>query len=719
LYWLQLFLSWHLFTKDVSMKKGVLFTIGLCVLILFCAPSYAALSQHVVRYQIAARLDPQAKAVKGSEILTWMNTSADEVRELQFHLYLNAFKNEKSTFMRESQGQLRGDQMEAGKWGYVDVQSIKLDSGYDLKPSMRYLHPDDSNADDQTVMAVTLPAAVKPNGMVTLKIDFLSQLPQVFARTGYFGNFFMVGQWFPKIGVYEPAGMRYAITGQWNCHQFHANSEFYADYGSYRVDITAPSHFVVAATGVEQATRVNNDGTTTHTFAQDDVHDFAWTADPTYIRVERIFNANELATEAEVQQVAKLLDRLPDEVRLQNVKMILVIHPEHASQIDRHFKALEYGLKYFGLWYGKYPYPTITMVDPPYHGDGAGGMEYPTLFTTGTSWLTSKPPTGLEEVVIHEFGHQYWYGMVGSNEFEEALLDEGFNTYSTSQVIDTAYNPSYLSLRYAGVPITWFLSSVRYFMDSINRGEVFLSTKRDYILRNAWDFYDTTSYGVNSYPRTAITLRTLQKILGDKTFAKIMRAYFERWRFRHPSTNDFRAVVNEVAGRDMNWFFDQFVYSSNLLDYAVDSVSSEKVRMSVGVFDGAGGKHFEVTPEDRKKAEKKDSQKKKNEGTMYESEVTVRRLGEVVVPVDVLVVFENGERFSATFDGQYRWSRYRFVKPTKIRYAEVDPQHKLLLDVNFANNSRTLESHKGAAVKWASKFMFWVQNVLMAVMALV
>lgn len=702
------------------MKRVIRLTAWVIVTLLAAlSTTFAALSEHVVTYRISARLDPERKTVKGSETLTWTNPSLDEIRELRFHLYLNAFKNEKTTFMHESHGMSRGFRFEEGMWGYVDIHSIQLGSGYDLKPSMKYLHPDDNNTDDQTVMAVTLPEAVKPHGSVTLKIEFTSKLPRVFARTGFFGQFFMVGQWFPKIGVYEPAGMRYATQGQWNCHQFHADSEFYADYGTYEVNLTVPSNYVVGATGVEQSARINSDGTTTHTFVQEDVHDFAWTADPTYRRVERTFDADRLVSEKELGKVARTLDRSPEEIHLQNVKMILLIHPEHAAQIDRHFRALENGLKYYGLWYGKYPYPTITMVDPAYKASGAGGMEYPTFFTAGTSWMLSEPPTGLEEVVIHEFGHQYWYGMVGSNEFEESWLDEGFNTYSTARTIDEAYGPTSLVVRFQGIPVRWFVSTLKYFGHWTNRSAALASTRRDYIVRNAWDYYDEISYGVNSYMRTAATLTTLQNLVGDKTFAKIMRTYFERWRFKHPSTNDFRAVVNEVAGRDMKWFFDQFVYSSNVLDYAVDGVSSNKVRPNLGVFDDSFGKHFEVTEKDREKQEKKDSKAKKGEPAMYESEVTVRRLGEVIVPVDVKVVFENGETYNTVFDGQYRWIRYHFVKPSKIAFAEVDPQHKLLLDINFTNNSRTIESHRGAAVKWTSKMMFWIQNFLMSLMMLV
>ena len=171
------------------------------------------------------------------------------VSELWLHLYLNAFRNNESTFMRESGGQLRSDRMPDGGWGWTDVTSIRRADGVDLLPSLRYEHPDDDNARDRTVVRVTLPEPVAPGGAVALDVAWKATLPRVFARTGYAGDYFLVGQWFPKLGVYEPAGLRGRAQGGWNCHQFHANSEFYADFGHYRVAITLPERFVVGATG--------------------------------------------------------------------------------------------------------------------------------------------------------------------------------------------------------------------------------------------------------------------------------------------------------------------------------------------------------------------------------------------------------------------------------------------------------------------------------------
>ncbi|GAI08319.1 unnamed protein product, partial [marine sediment metagenome] len=168
-------------------------------------------------------------------------------------MYLNAFKNTESTFWQESGGQLRGMKVKASDpmvWGWVDILQMDEKNGEDLTSNIKFIQPDDDNKKDQTVISVPLVNPVEPGGSVELNIIFKSKLPRIFARTGYSDEYFLIAQWFPKIGVYEPEGMRYAQEGQWNCHQFHANSEFYANFSVYEVEITLPERFTVGATGV-------------------------------------------------------------------------------------------------------------------------------------------------------------------------------------------------------------------------------------------------------------------------------------------------------------------------------------------------------------------------------------------------------------------------------------------------------------------------------------
>jgi hypothetical protein len=667
----------------------------------------AAMSDQVVAYRIRAQLDPARKTISGRETLAWRNASPDVVRELRFHLYLNAFENQKSTFMRESGGQLRRDKAQEDGWGYVEVRRMRVEGGADLTPGIRFIHPDDDNADDQTVIAVPLPKPVGPGETITLDIDFLSKLPKVFARTGYHNDFFLAGQWFPKIGVYEKAGDRYAIAGGWNCHQFHADTEFYADYGRYDVSLTVPSNYVVGATGVEQSRVEDKEHRqTTYRFYQEDVHDFAWTASPRFIRIERQFDPARLVTPAELSSTANLLGIPPEDLKLKPVRMILLIQPEHRWQADRHFRALENGLKWFGLWYGAYPYDTITVVDPPYGAEGAGGMEYPTFITAGTSWWPGAHTTTPEEVVIHEFGHQYWYGMVGTNEFEESWLDEGFNTYSTGRIVDLVYGPQDLPINVLGFPVAGLLGFPRFTDEALNRVLYLQFGKLDPVVRNGWQYYNTNSYGINSYMRPGTLLLTMEHYLGTPTMARVMRAWFQRYRFHHPSTRDFESLVNQVSGRDMTWFFDQFVYGSNWLNYKVASVSCAPVGVKTGSY-VENGKRKTVTEKDAERIENQKGYRKQ-----YRIVVRLARTGETVFPVEMKMTLQNRAVFNEHWDGRDRWIKYEYTKASPVKSVEIDPGRKVLLDGSLADNSYVVKPALTPCAKWSSNLLFWIQMVL-------
>ncbi len=670
------------------------------------------------------------KHLEGREQLVWLNDSPDTISDLQFHLYLNAFKNEKSTFFRESGGQLRGDQFQSGQWGWIDVNEMKIAGGEDLISKLEFIHPDDDNADDRTVIRVPLAKPVKPGEKITLDITFTSQLPRVFARTGYWASFALVGQWFPKIGVWESAGERRRAQAGWNCHQFHATTEFYSDFGNYDVTMTVPAVYKgkVGATGKMEFERDNPDGTVTYNFRQENVHDFAWTVDANYLVVKRRFKAAEQVTPSEISDWSHRLNLPADRVALTDVDVTVLIQPEHRDQLDRHFNAAFNAIKYFGLWYGNYPYPTLTVVDPPYNAAGAGGMEYPTFITAGTSWRAGRDQNP-EEVIVHEFGHQFWYGLVATNEFEESWLDEGFNTYSTAKVLKTAYGANVIPFGFGG--FDWFYFPVEIPRPYEDRLLTLRGKFNDPILTPAWKFYDDFSYGLNSYPRTGLTMNTLERYLGEDQMARVMREYHRKWRYGHPASQDFFDTVNQVAGQDFAWFFDQFVKGVNTLDYEIVEIKSGQPGVKSGVFEKEG-KKTEVEAGEN-------AGEDKDKSAAYENEVDVRRAGEAWFPVEMLFILKDGARVSAkpvnTRDGviEYqftdgksgkqwgdswaikdRWKKFKFTTGSKLVTAEIDPELKVLLDANLTNNSKTDKSSAGGAVRWSSGAMYWVQAILQA-----
>lgn len=651
----------------------------LCLGILtFCLTSgilrSSAKSSRIVHYKMQVSLDTEEKMIDGSMVLNWTNPSNDTISELQFHMYLNAFKNSKSTFANETGGQLRGIRNKSSDplvWGWVDISSIKTNDGKDLTPGIRFIQPDDDNEDDQTVISVPLEDPVLPGQSLDLEIEFKSKLPKIFARTGYSNDFFLVAQWFPKIGVYEPEGMRYAEKGQWNCHQFHGNSEFYADFGVYEVQITLPKEYVVGATGELTNQHDNSDDTKTLNFLAEDVIDFAWTASPHYQVVE---------------------DQWKD------VKIFVYLQPEHVPQADRHTESVKAALNYFEKYLGKYPYGTISIIDPPLKGIGAAGMEYPTFITAGCIWGIPEWMRLTEMVTIHEFGHNYFMAILASNEFEEAWIDEGFNSYFEARIMNDTYGEKYAFIGHRNFHYgDWEYQRLNYTSSS--------KPKIAEPFRLAWEF-PHGGYGTMSYFKTATWMGTLERLVGQLTMDEIMKTFYDRWKFKHPCGEDFIEIVNEVViknhgtkfGNDMNWFFDQVLYGSDVCDYRLARIRNRKTNPPEGIHEENGNKRTYKNIE--------------YENTIFKSSVIIYRLGEVVMPVEVLVHFEDGEEILENWDGKARSFEFNYEKPEKILWAKIDPENKILIDVNQLNNSLTTKPKRGALWKITLKFLFYLQNTM-------
>ena len=644
------------------------------------------LSSRNASYEIDVTLDPTARTLEGRQVLLWRNIQDHATDELWFHLYWNAWRNSRSTWMLEDRVRERSDRGEdvrPGDWGWIEVDEVRLlppdgdGDGRDLAGETRYAWPDDGNEEDRTVLVVTLPRPVPPGGEVRLEMAFRAKVPRTFARTGFRGDSFLLAHWYPILGVLEPDG--------WNCHQFHSATEFYSDFGSFDVRMTVPAEYVVGATGREAERTENDDGTVTHRYVQDDVHNFAWTTSPRYV----------------VREAAFEVPGLP------SVDLRLLLQPEHLRQAERYFAATAAALEHYGKWYGPYPYGHVTIVDPAY-GIGAGGMEYPTLFTGGTRLFNPVGGDQPESVTIHEAGHQFWYGIVGNNEFEHAWIDEGLNTYSTLRVLDAAYGEKqfvrrylsppgagsrrrggFLTVRFPGITVDrWHERANRY------RG----SASSDVPATETFRYFPSTASGI-TYSKTALWLRTLENHLGWETFQQVMAAFFERGRFGHPGPEDFIAAAEDVSGQDLDWFFDEVFRSSADFDYAVASaISVPAVLQGYREEGGSLVLQEEVEEEDVE---------------VYRTEVVVQRRGDGRFPVDVLMVFEDGEEIREQWDGMDRWRLFSVEREAKLAYAVVDPDRMLALDLDRTNDSRLREpAPRLAAGKWGAKWMIWLQDLL-------
>jgi aminopeptidase N len=264
----------------------------------------------------------------------------------------------------------------------------------------------------------------------------------------------------------------------------------------------------------------------------------------------------------------------------------------------------------------------------------------------------------LEMVVIHEIGHQWWQSMVAFNEAEEPWLDEGFTEYSAARAMDVTYGEE-----------TSFIDTRRLRLSALDlRRAEYLSNPQVPMYGRAWDFQGG-DYSVGAYAKPALSLRTLERTLGEEVMLDLMRTFFQRYQFGHPTTEDFRVVAEEVSGQDLGWFFDGLVYDDGVLNYAATGV----------------GEHS----------------------------VTVTRQGELRVPTEILVTFADGSQVLEPWEGQEQETTFTYQERPPVRSVQIDPENKIIVDLQWGDNglSRRLEVRPWLAV--VSRLLVNLQNALL------
>jgi aminopeptidase N len=487
---------------------------------------------------------------------------------------------------------------------------------------MEYVQPDDGNKDDKTLVKISLPKPVLPGEKMTLQTEFAVKLPVVFARMGYVDDFVMAGQWFPKIAVYEPAGTRGRVDEGWNLHQYHGNSEFYADFGIYEVKIKVPSSYIVAATGFPTKPAADDGRLKTYSFYADDVHDFAWSASPHFVYVEEPYATSQLP----------------------GVKIKLYLDPAHEPLKARYMAAAKKSLARYSEWYGSYPYSTLSIVVPPAGGNGAGGMEYPTLIT-GWGADDPKPDYELERVLVHEIGHQFWYGMVASNEFEEAWLDEGFTSYTEDKLMESEYG-----------------------LRSNTQIESSYITAPETLKQPSWTFSNHNHYAENVYTRAKLVLKAIERIAGQETMEQIMKAYFQQWKFKHPTTADFKKIVEAKTKADWSEFFDQYVYSGKMTDFAVQGIWVKRLD--------------------------------ENGVVLYENTVLIKALGGTYGSVPIRFHFADGTQIDKLWEGKDSEAQFKLVHGSPIDWVSIDPFHTIAIENKHINSFMRTTVDPKLALRW-------------------
>jgi hypothetical protein len=618
--------------------------------------SLPAHAEDVVDYTLRARLDPIAHTIHGEGTIRWRNTTTAPVRELWVHLYLNAFKNERSAFLREPIGGFRGNE-EVKDWGYIDVRTFALhlpDGGSsDLWSTAELYRPGD---DDETDARVQLPHDVAPGEAVAVDVAWDAKLPTIVERTGYLGSFHMVGQWFPKIARVEPSGRPAHFP-------FHHLAEFYADFGTYDVTLDVPAPFLLGATGPIVESRIEA-GRRIERHVQSDIHDFAWTAWDKW------------------QQGSETID---------GVAVRILYPPGFRVDAHRELGIMRFALPHFRQKYGRYPYGVLTLVHPPERGSEAGGMEYPTLITTGGPWYGPPGVFIPELVTIHEFGHQYFYGLLASDEVTWPFLDEGLNTYAETEGLG-AWKGAGSLVDLGGLTV------------SDAAGEAALASAAEHdqpVAQPAFAFDTGAAYGDLVYSRTATILETIRRVWGDAAVSRALGRYARRNRFRHPTPDDLQRAFDEVVGARAASALHTALFDKGWVDYVITGLSSRKTVPPAGIFDRNG---------------KRETVAADGAGDGYEGWVLVTRRGTLSFPVEIELTLDDGSVQRVHWDGEGDSTRIPYRGKVALRAAVVDPDHAVLLDDDLTNNHGTVSTGRArGALCTLERAAYWAELVLQAV----
>jgi hypothetical protein len=607
----------------------------------------------IANYTLRAVLDPARHVVKGSGTITWTNASSKAVSELWMHLYLNAFKNQSSVFMRAPVGGFRGTTIPQ-HWGAIDVSRLVWVDGasrHDLLPAIEKSRPGD---DDETDARIPLPHEVASGATIELEVAWEDTLPSIVERTGFDGSFHMIGQWFPKIAKIEP-------DGSFAHFPFHHLGEFYADFGRYDVTLDVPQGFVVGATG-RIVDGSDAGGRHIERHVQDDIHDFAWTAWDRFTVTKETIDG---------------------------VAVTVLAPPGYEGHVERELATMRFALPHFGARYGKYPYPLITLVHPPASAPEAGGMEYPTLITTGQpSWL----PNGvylLEGVTIHEFGHQYFYGLCASHEDTWPFLDEGVNSYAEHESMYAWKGPG-SGIDFAGLQV----------------GDVEAQAERarhyvhdENVAQAAGAFTTGAAYGSLVYGRTAAILETVARAYGKEKMDRALGVYTRRFRFRHPTPDDFIGTLRTEIGPGAAALVRTALFEKGWVDYAIEQTGSRRTHPPAGMFD-RGGKRETVALD-------------RTSSSAWEGSILVVRRGNLRVPIEIELVAEDGTRTRVPWDGEATSTRIPYSGASPLRAAVVDPDHANLLDQHPENNWATAISYAPAgAPRVFERAVYWTETLV-------
>lgn len=512
--------------------------------------------QQEVNYTIKVRLDDKANVLRAEEQIEYINNSPDQLTFIYMHLWPNAYKNDQTALAKQlrENGETKFHFAPEHERGFIDSLDFRVNG----QPVMMETDPEHID-----ICKLILNEPLRSGDRILITTPFRVKIPAAkFSRMGYVGQSYQITQWYPKPAVYDRNG--------WNQMPYLDQGEFYSEFGSFDVSITLPKNYVLAATGdmtnspeevewldrkAKETAAISRFPTTnafppsdtamkTVRFVQAKVHDFAWFCDKRW---------NVLRSEVVVPKSQR------------TVTSWVMFTNANAELWRKGTTYVNDAIHYYSLWNGDYPYNHATAVDGTI--SAGGGMEYPNITVIGEV----QSDFTLETVIMHEVGHNWFYGILASNERLHPWMDEGLNSFNENRYIETKYpNASLFGHRNIDV-----LDMGRYKHKAQYELTYLLAARKneDQPIEAPAASYTPLNYAGIVYSKTAIAFDYLMAYLGQKIMDEAMRRYFETWKFKHPQPADLRRILEEVSGKDLSWFFNDMIGTTKKLDYKILSSS--------------------------------------------------------------------------------------------------------------------------------------------------
>ncbi|MEA3443465.1 MAG: M1 family metallopeptidase [Bacteroidota bacterium] len=580
--------------------------------------------QQEVNFKIDVELNDSLNTLSAFEEIEYINNSPDSLHFIWFHLWPNAYSGHKTEFWKQKLTSYEAKEFFDYKKnpGYID----SLDFIVDGKKAIWEFHPDHVD-----ICKVSLPKVLSPGERIKISTPFYVKIPSSeYSRLGHAQNTYQITQWYPKPAVYDKNG--------WHEMPYLNMGEFYSEFGSFDVSISLPADFVVGATGnlqtqseiefLDKKSKEKNEDSLSQNvqlakrenktirYTEKNIHDFAWFADKNF-------------------QVRKSEVELPHSGR--KVTTWSMFNQSDAELWEDATTYINDAIYYYSLWNGDYPYTNCTAVEGAL--SAGGGMEYPTITIIGTSMNARS----LEEVIMHEVGHNWFYCLWGFNERDFPYLDEGMNTANQLRYIEVKYPGTKMYELFLGktgknMALSFDVANLDYFdkfelnwlmTDRINLYQPINSTSEDFHLLN---------YAFIAYYKAAHAWHYLRNYLGEGEFDRIMQVFYRQWKFKHPYPNDLKQLFEKESGKNLDWFFDDVIGTNKIIDYKIKRIKGDSI--------------------------------------------LVKNKGKIASPFQLSVSETDTGKWYEGFSGK-KWLQKSSEEKSKIT---IDPRH-FTLDINRRNNS--------------------------------